>query len=210
LPGFHTRGLTGFPISTRMTIPNGGTPLRAVAELRVSSRGRMRFCSPRWRAPRLVWTVGGGETYGMPVAWVNTAGAAAPSGPGDAHASLRKALGYTGSLIVEAACAWTRGVPRRGGSRRTDRRPIEPCADPRGPDNPRAGRERNQGAALRAAGAVDVVPLVSPGVTARLLIVGLAIAAPWLPSEILRHVCYASRNVWDADEGWPDKGYPHD
>jgi chromate reductase, NAD(P)H dehydrogenase (quinone) len=52
----------------------------------------------------LDWTVGGGETYGMPVAWINTAGPAAPSGGGDAEASLRKVLGYTGSEIVEAAC----------------------------------------------------------------------------------------------------------
>jgi chromate reductase len=52
----------------------------------------------------LDWTVGGGETYGMPVAWINTAGPAAPSGGADAEASLRKVLGYTGAEIVEAAC----------------------------------------------------------------------------------------------------------
>lgn len=52
----------------------------------------------------LDWTVGGGETYGMPVAWINTAGAAAPSGGANAEASLQKVLGYTGSEIVEPAC----------------------------------------------------------------------------------------------------------
>jgi NAD(P)H-dependent FMN reductase len=52
----------------------------------------------------LDWTVGGGETYAMPVAWINTAGEAAPSGGADAEVSLRKVLGYTGSEIVEAAC----------------------------------------------------------------------------------------------------------
>jgi chromate reductase, NAD(P)H dehydrogenase (quinone) len=52
----------------------------------------------------LDWTVGGGETYAMPVAWINTAGPAAPSGGAEAEASLRKVLGYTGSEIVEAAC----------------------------------------------------------------------------------------------------------
>jgi NAD(P)H-dependent FMN reductase len=52
----------------------------------------------------LDWTVGGGETYGMPVAWINTAGPAAPAGGENAEASLRKVLGYTGSEIVEAAC----------------------------------------------------------------------------------------------------------
>jgi NAD(P)H-dependent FMN reductase len=52
----------------------------------------------------LDWTVGGGETYGVPVAWINTAGPAAPAGGENAEASLRKVLGYTGSEIVEAAC----------------------------------------------------------------------------------------------------------
>jgi len=52
----------------------------------------------------LDWTVGGGETYGMPVAWINTAGAAAPARGANAEESLRKVLGYTGSEIVEDAC----------------------------------------------------------------------------------------------------------
>jgi chromate reductase len=52
----------------------------------------------------LDWTVGGGETYGMPVAWINTAGEAAPARGENAEASLRRVLGYTGSEIVEEAC----------------------------------------------------------------------------------------------------------
>jgi NAD(P)H-dependent FMN reductase len=52
----------------------------------------------------LDWTVGGGQTYEMPVAWINISGKAAPSGGADAHDSLRKVLGYTGSRIVEEAC----------------------------------------------------------------------------------------------------------
>ena len=51
----------------------------------------------------LDWTVGGGQTYEMPVAWINVSGAAAPSGGADAHDSLRKVLGYTGAKIVEDA-----------------------------------------------------------------------------------------------------------
>jgi chromate reductase, NAD(P)H dehydrogenase (quinone) len=51
----------------------------------------------------LDWTVGGGQMAGMPVAWINVSGAAAPSGGADAHDSLRKVLGYTGSEIVEEA-----------------------------------------------------------------------------------------------------------
>jgi chromate reductase len=50
----------------------------------------------------LDWTVGGG-TYGKPVAWVNASGS--PTGAAGAHASLRTVLTYTGTDIVEAACA---------------------------------------------------------------------------------------------------------
>jgi NAD(P)H-dependent FMN reductase len=52
----------------------------------------------------LDWTVGGGQTYEMPVAWINVSGEAAPNGGADAHDSLRKVLGYTGAQIVEDAC----------------------------------------------------------------------------------------------------------
>ena len=52
----------------------------------------------------LDWTVGGGQTYGMPVAWLNVSGAAAPNGGAGAHDSLRKVLDFTGAEIVEAAC----------------------------------------------------------------------------------------------------------
>lgn len=48
----------------------------------------------------LDWSVGGGQMDGMPTAWINVSGAAAPSGGADAHDSLRKVLGYTGSEIV--------------------------------------------------------------------------------------------------------------
>jgi chromate reductase, NAD(P)H dehydrogenase (quinone) len=51
----------------------------------------------------LDWTVGGGQMSGMPTAWINVSGAAAPSGGADAHDSLRKVLGFTGSTIVEDA-----------------------------------------------------------------------------------------------------------
>jgi chromate reductase len=51
----------------------------------------------------LDWTVGGGETYGKPVAWINASGS--PTGAADAHRSLRTVLTYTGADIVEGACA---------------------------------------------------------------------------------------------------------
>ena len=52
----------------------------------------------------LEWTIGDAGTYAKPIAWINAAGPAAPSGAADAHDSLRKVLGYAGAEIVEAAC----------------------------------------------------------------------------------------------------------
>ena len=52
----------------------------------------------------LDWTVGGGEIYEKPVAYVNASGLAAPTGGADAHASLRTVLGYVGADLVEEAC----------------------------------------------------------------------------------------------------------
>jgi NAD(P)H-dependent FMN reductase len=51
----------------------------------------------------LDWTVGGGEIYGKPVAWVNAS--ASPTSSADAYESLRKVLGYVGAVVVEPACA---------------------------------------------------------------------------------------------------------
>jgi chromate reductase, NAD(P)H dehydrogenase (quinone) len=51
----------------------------------------------------LDWTVGGGEIYRKPVAWINAS--SSPTGAADAHASLRKVLGYLSVEIVEPACA---------------------------------------------------------------------------------------------------------
>jgi chromate reductase, NAD(P)H dehydrogenase (quinone) len=85
----------------------------AVVELRraIGAADALLFCTPEYAGDLpgsfknlLDWTVGGGETYGMPVAWINVASVASPTGAADAHASLRRVLGYTGSDIVEDAC----------------------------------------------------------------------------------------------------------
>jgi chromate reductase len=52
----------------------------------------------------LEWTIGDAGTYGKPIAWINAAGEAAPTGAADAHASLRKVLEYAGAEIVEGGC----------------------------------------------------------------------------------------------------------
>lgn len=52
----------------------------------------------------LDWTVGGTEFAGMPVAWVNVASVAAPTGGAGAHAGLGTVLGYVGAKVIDAAC----------------------------------------------------------------------------------------------------------
>lgn len=83
----------------------------AVADLRtrIADAEALLFSTPEYAGALpgsfknlLDWTVGGGETYGMPVAWINASGS--PTGAADAHRSLRTVLGYTGSDIVEEAC----------------------------------------------------------------------------------------------------------
>ncbi|WIV62028.1 NADPH-dependent FMN reductase [Amycolatopsis nalaikhensis] len=86
----------------------------AVAELRaaVKEADAVLICTPEYAGGLpgsfknlLDWTVGGGEIYGKPVAWINASSVAAPTGGRDAHDSLRKVLTYAGAKIVEEACA---------------------------------------------------------------------------------------------------------
>jgi chromate reductase len=83
----------------------------AVAELRaqIDAADAVLFCTPEYAGALpgsfknlLDWTVGGGEMYGKRVAWINASGL--PTGAADAHASLRKVLGYLSTEIVEEAC----------------------------------------------------------------------------------------------------------
>jgi chromate reductase, NAD(P)H dehydrogenase (quinone) len=48
----------------------------------------------------LDWTVGGGEIYGKPVAWINVA---APGRGDGADAALRVVLGYVGARVLESS-----------------------------------------------------------------------------------------------------------
>ncbi|MFD0683402.1 NADPH-dependent FMN reductase [Actinomadura fibrosa] len=86
----------------------------AVAELRaaIGAADALLFCTPEYAGALpgsfknlLDWTIGGGEIYEKPAAWINVASPAAPAGGADAHASLRKVLGYASAEIVEDACA---------------------------------------------------------------------------------------------------------
>ncbi|MBW8485670.1 NADPH-dependent FMN reductase [Actinomadura parmotrematis] len=89
-------------------------PPAPVAALRsaIGAADAVLFCTPEYAGALpgsfknlLDWTIGGGELSGRPVAWINVASPAAPAGGADAHASLRKVLGYAGAEIVEEACA---------------------------------------------------------------------------------------------------------
>jgi chromate reductase, NAD(P)H dehydrogenase (quinone) len=92
-----------------------GAPVHpAVAALRAAVRaaGALLVSTPEYAGALpgsfknlLEWTVGDASTYRKPIAWVNTAGEASPTGAADAHDSLRKVLGYVHAEIVEAACA---------------------------------------------------------------------------------------------------------
>jgi chromate reductase len=90
-----------------------------VVELRaqIADADAVLFCTPEYAGALpgafknlLDWTVGGGEMYGKRVAWINASGL--PTGAADAHASLRKVLGYLATEIVEGACAHV-PVPRQ-------------------------------------------------------------------------------------------------
>jgi chromate reductase len=91
----------------------------AVVDLRASiaAADAVLFCTPEYAGALpgsfknlLDWTVGGGEMYGRPVAWINASGL--PTGAADAHASLRTVLGYLSTEIVEDACVHI-PVPRQ-------------------------------------------------------------------------------------------------
>lgn len=85
----------------------------AVARLRraVGDADALLICTPEYAGALpgalknlLEWTIGDGGTYDKPVAWINAAGPAAPTGGADAHASLDTVLRYAGADVVEAAC----------------------------------------------------------------------------------------------------------
>jgi chromate reductase, NAD(P)H dehydrogenase (quinone) len=110
-PGVTTvlyQGLAGLPA---FNPDHDGDLLPApVAELRreIGEADAVLFCTPEYAGTLpgslknlLDWTVGGGELYGKPVAWLNVA--AANRGLG-AQQALASVLGYVGAVTAEAAC----------------------------------------------------------------------------------------------------------
>jgi chromate reductase, NAD(P)H dehydrogenase (quinone) len=83
-----------------------------VVELRtrIEEAAAILICTPEYAGALpgsfknlLDWTVGGMGLSGKPTAWINVS--SSNTNAADAHASLRKVLGYTGAAIVEDACA---------------------------------------------------------------------------------------------------------
>jgi NAD(P)H-dependent FMN reductase len=82
----------------------------AVADLRlqIGEADAILFSTPEYAGALpgsfknlLDWTIGGGEIYEKPVAWVNVS--AAPTGAADAYRSLRTVLTYASCRIAEEA-----------------------------------------------------------------------------------------------------------
>jgi len=82
----------------------------AVVSLRqeIAAATAVLFCSPEYAGTLpgslknlLDWTVGGGEMYGKPAAWINVA---APGRGAGAVATLASVLGYVGADVIQEAC----------------------------------------------------------------------------------------------------------
>lgn len=110
--GVEVSGYDGLATLPHFNPDDDAEPLHpAVADLRARIRAAdaLLFSTPEYAGALpgsfknlLDWTVGGGETYGKPMAWINAS--ASQAGATDAHDSLRKVLERTGTDIVEAAC----------------------------------------------------------------------------------------------------------
>lgn len=85
-------------------------PPPAVADLRAraGAAGAVLVCTPEYAGAlpgslktALEWTIGAGSLLDTRVGWVNAS--TSPTGAADAHASLRRVLGYAGATVVESA-----------------------------------------------------------------------------------------------------------
>ena len=101
-------GLAGLPAFN--PDDDGDRVPEAVARLRrqIADADAVLFCTPEYAGTLpgsfknlLDWTVGGGEIYGKPAAWINVA---APGRGQSAEDTLALVLGYVGAVIVDAAC----------------------------------------------------------------------------------------------------------
>ncbi len=83
-------------------------PAAAGLRREIAAAAAVLFCTPEYAGTLpgsfknlLDWTVGGGELYGKPVAWLNVAN---PGRGGGAMATLTSVLSYVGAVVVDSAC----------------------------------------------------------------------------------------------------------
>jgi len=113
-PGTHSELFDGLAELPAFNPDDDHEPLPApVNELRrqIAEADVILFCTPEYAGALpgsfknlLDWTVGGGEIYRKPVAWINASSVAAPTGGAGAHTSLATVLGYVGADVIEPAC----------------------------------------------------------------------------------------------------------
>jgi chromate reductase, NAD(P)H dehydrogenase (quinone) len=97
LPAFN-------PDDDREPLPAAARRLRQA----IADCDAVLFCTPEYAGSLpgsfknlLDWTVGGGEMYGKPTAWINVAAAGRGAGAEEALASV---LGYVGAAVIDKAC----------------------------------------------------------------------------------------------------------
>jgi chromate reductase len=108
-PGLITELYDGLPTLPAF-IPYADPVPAAVEELltRVSEADAVVFSTPEYAGGLpgalknlLDWTVGGGQLYEKPVAWLDVAN---PGRGAGARAQLQTVLGYVGARVVDSAC----------------------------------------------------------------------------------------------------------
>lgn len=101
-------GLAGLPAFNPDLDGDEVPPPVAALRGQLGSADAVIFCTPEYAGSLpgsfknlLDWTVGGGQLYGKPVAWLNVA---APGRGAGAQAALETVLGYVGAAVIEPAC----------------------------------------------------------------------------------------------------------
>jgi chromate reductase len=103
-------GLADLPAFSPDADADGREPHAAVRHLRqqLAMADAVLFCTPEYAGSLpgsfknlIDWTVGSGELYRKPVAWINVAAEGRGGGASD---DLAKVLGYVDAAVIEAAC----------------------------------------------------------------------------------------------------------
>jgi NAD(P)H-dependent FMN reductase len=101
-------GLAGLPAFNPDDDGDALPPAAAALRRDIAAAAGVVFCTPEYAGTLpgsfknlLDWTVGGGEIYQKPAAWLNVA---APGRGAGAAATLALVLGYVGATVVEPAC----------------------------------------------------------------------------------------------------------